>query len=57
METSLSFISALDVAHLIRDRLVSPVEITEAILERIEHLDSILNCFCFVYHEEAVLTK
>jgi Asp-tRNA(Asn)/Glu-tRNA(Gln) amidotransferase A subunit family amidase len=54
METNLSFTSALDLAKLISDRQVSPVEVIEASLERIERLNPILNCFCFVYPEEAM---
>jgi Asp-tRNA(Asn)/Glu-tRNA(Gln) amidotransferase A subunit family amidase len=40
--------SGLDLAALIRTRQVSPVEVTERILERIEVLNPRLNAFCYV---------
>jgi aspartyl-tRNA(Asn)/glutamyl-tRNA(Gln) amidotransferase subunit A len=40
--------SALDIATLIRNKQISPVEVTEAILARIEALNPKLNAFCLV---------
>jgi len=40
--------SAVDLARDIRDRKVSPVEVTEAVLARIEALNPRLNAFCLV---------
>jgi Asp-tRNA(Asn)/Glu-tRNA(Gln) amidotransferase A subunit family amidase len=54
METRLSFTSALELARLIRDKAVSPVEVVEASLRRIENLNPTLNCFCFTYPDEAL---
>ena len=54
METRLSFTSALGLARLIRDKDVSPVEVVEASLHRIENLNPTLNCFCFTYPHEAL---
>jgi aspartyl-tRNA(Asn)/glutamyl-tRNA(Gln) amidotransferase subunit A len=45
--------SAVELASAIRRRIVSPVEVTEAILERIERLNPDLNAFCLVSHEAA----
>jgi aspartyl-tRNA(Asn)/glutamyl-tRNA(Gln) amidotransferase subunit A len=38
---------------MIRDRKVSPVEVTEAVLARIERLQPRLNAFCLIAHEQA----
>jgi Asp-tRNA(Asn)/Glu-tRNA(Gln) amidotransferase A subunit family amidase len=40
--------SALDIAGLVRHKEVSPVEVTEAVLARIEALNPRLNAFCLV---------
>ena len=40
--------SALESAALIRDKQMSPVELTEAVLARIERLSSRLNAYCLV---------
>ncbi|HEY7521892.1 MAG TPA: amidase [Methylomirabilota bacterium] len=45
--------SALECATLIRDKQLSPVELTEAILARIEALNPRLNAFCLVTHDVA----
>src|SRR5262245_14585547 len=45
--------SALDLAALIRAKAVSPVEVTDAVLARLERLNPRLNCFCTVTAEEA----
>jgi Asp-tRNA(Asn)/Glu-tRNA(Gln) amidotransferase A subunit family amidase len=52
-ETDLNALSALDLARLIRTRKVSPVEVVDASLARIEAINPALNAFCFVYAEEA----
>jgi Asp-tRNA(Asn)/Glu-tRNA(Gln) amidotransferase A subunit family amidase len=44
---------ALELAAAIRRKEVSPVEVTEAILGRIERLNPQLNAFCLVSHEVA----
>ncbi|MDQ3858632.1 MAG: amidase [Actinomycetota bacterium] len=43
-----------ELARLIRARELSPVELVEASLDRIEEVNPKLNCFCFVYPEEAL---
>src|SRR5262245_38768452 len=45
--------SALDLAALIRAKAVSPVEVVDAVLARVEQLNPRLNCFCTVTAEEA----
>ena len=45
--------SALECAALIRDKQLSPVELTEAILARVETLNPRLNAFCLVAHDVA----
>src|SRR2546429_388451 len=50
---ALPWLGALELAGLIRDRAVSPVEVAEAVLARIERLNTRLNAFCLVAHESA----
>jgi len=50
----LRFQSAIESARLIRAKKLSPVELVEASLRRIEEVNPALNCFCFVYPEEAL---
>jgi aspartyl-tRNA(Asn)/glutamyl-tRNA(Gln) amidotransferase subunit A len=45
--------SAVDLAALIRTKQVSPVELTEAVLARIEALNPRLNAFCLVAADHA----
>jgi Asp-tRNA(Asn)/Glu-tRNA(Gln) amidotransferase A subunit family amidase len=45
--------SALECAALIRDKQLSPVELTEAILARVETVNARLNAFCLVAHDVA----
>ena len=45
------FLSVAELARLIRAREVSPVEATEAYLERIERIDGQLNSYITVCHE------
>ena len=51
--TDLVWLSALELASLIRRKAVSPVEVTDAVLARLERLNPSLNCFCTVTAEEA----
>ena len=46
--TDLCFTSALDLGRLIRSRELSPVELTDAVLERVERLNPRLNAFLTV---------
>ena len=49
----LAWRSALEIATLVRDKQLSPVELTEALLARIEALDPRLNAFCLVTADAA----
>ena len=44
--TDLCYTPATELIPLIRARKLSPVELTEAVLERIERVDPKLNAFC-----------
>jgi aspartyl-tRNA(Asn)/glutamyl-tRNA(Gln) amidotransferase subunit A len=52
--TDLCFTPALELAELIRRRVLSPVEITRAVLERVERLNPRLNAFVLVHAERAL---
>ena len=54
MNTDLALLSAAELRHLYRNRQLSPVETTRAVLERIERLDSQVNAFCLVDGERAL---
>ena len=49
----LAYTSAATLAGLIRNKQVSPVEVVDNCLERIAEINPQLNCFCYVYSEEA----
>ncbi len=50
----LCFIPATELARLIRARQISPVELTRAVLERVERLNPIVNAFCTVTADAAL---
>ena len=50
----LAYMSASQLAARIRRRELSPVEIVKNALARIDEVNGALNCFCFVYPEEAI---
>ncbi|MEQ9667379.1 amidase [Coleofasciculus sp. G2-EDA-02] len=50
----LAFTPALEQARLIRDKVISPLELTQLYLDRIQQLDSSLNSFFTVMAEEAI---
>ncbi len=52
-ETALHYMSAWELSGLIRDRQISPVEVVEACLERIEATEPTLNSFITVLPEQA----
>jgi len=52
----LCYLSAIDLASAIRDKSVSPVEVTQAVLDRIERLNPVLNAFCISMADEAMET-
>ena len=50
----LCFLSAVEMAAAVRDRTVSPVELTRAMLDRIERYNPALNAFCISMADEAL---
>ena len=48
------FTPATELARLIRARQISPVELTRAVLERVERLNPIVNAFCTVTADVAL---
>jgi amidase len=51
---STAFLTALEQARLIREQSVSPVEVVEEYLERIERIDPVLNSYVTVCADEAL---
>jgi Asp-tRNA(Asn)/Glu-tRNA(Gln) amidotransferase A subunit family amidase len=52
--TDLCFTAATDLAGMIRRKAVSPVEVTEAVLARIERLNPAINAYCTITADEAL---
>src|SRR5215813_2727205 len=50
----LCYMPATEMARRIRDGQLSPVDLMENVLARIDEVNPKLNCFCFVYPEEAL---
>jgi aspartyl-tRNA(Asn)/glutamyl-tRNA(Gln) amidotransferase subunit A len=54
MNESIAYLSASDLRDLYREKALSPVEVTHTILDRIEHLNPVLNAFTVVTAELAL---
>ena len=54
VDLDLAYMSTTKVAEAIRSRKVSAVEVITNALARIEQVNPELNCFCFVYSDEAL---
>jgi Asp-tRNA(Asn)/Glu-tRNA(Gln) amidotransferase A subunit family amidase len=54
VDLDLAYMPATTLVQLIKKRQISPVEVVQNCLERIEEVNSRLNCFCFTYPEEAM---
>ncbi len=52
--SELSYLSTLELAKLIKEKTISPVEITRATLERAERLQPALNCFITICADSAL---
>jgi Asp-tRNA(Asn)/Glu-tRNA(Gln) amidotransferase A subunit family amidase len=52
-DLDLAYTTAGALSRLIRSKEISPVEVMETALARIEEVNPKLNCFCFTYPEEA----
>jgi aspartyl-tRNA(Asn)/glutamyl-tRNA(Gln) amidotransferase subunit A len=46
--------SLTEISRLIKGKEISPVELTAAMLDRVDHLNSKLNCYITVLHDEAM---
>lgn len=53
-DLELAFTPATDLRRLIRDRQVSPVEVVERLLQRIERLNPVVNAYCTVAADQAL---
>lgn len=53
-DLQLSYTAATELAAMVRRKEISPVEIVANSLARIEAVNPQLNCFCFVFAEEAM---
>ena len=53
-DLDLCYTSAVDLAAAIRSKKLSPVEVVENCLARIEDVNPALNAFCFVFADEAL---
>lgn len=53
-DIELAYMPATELARLIREKQLSPINVVRNALERIEEVNPSLNCFCFVYPEEAL---
>ncbi|MGH6932877.1 MAG: amidase, partial [Dongiaceae bacterium] len=53
-DLELCYTPATELARRIRAKKISPVEIVRNALDRIDQVNPKLNCFCFVYPEEAL---
>lgn len=56
MGDALCNLSAIELAAAVRGKKVSPVEVTQAVLDRIERLNPKLNAYCTVTADEALAT-
>ena len=54
-DLDLAYRSAVELAADIRRKQLSPVELIRNCLDRIDAVNDELNCFCFVYPEEAMM--
>ncbi len=53
-DLDLCYRSVVDLAAAIRVKSISPVEVVENSLDRIEAVNPAFNAFCFVFAEEAL---
>ena len=53
-DLDLAYTPATTLVQMINNKQISPVEVIKNCLERIEEVNSRLNCFCFKYPQEAI---
>ena len=54
IDLDLLYTPAVELAKKIKARELSPVELMQQSLERIDEVNKVLNCFCFVFHDQAM---
>jgi Asp-tRNA(Asn)/Glu-tRNA(Gln) amidotransferase A subunit family amidase len=54
-DLDIAYTPATTLARMIRSKDISPVQVIENCLERIQEVNPKLNCFCFTYPEEALV--
>ena len=52
-DLDLAYTSAVEMAGMVANRQVSPVELVDNALDRIAEVNPSLNCFCFVWDDDA----
>jgi len=52
--TDLAFTPATQLSALLRAKKLSPVELTRAVLERVERLNPVVNAFCTLTADQAL---
>ena len=53
-DLELCYMPAVEMSARFRDGSLSPVDVVRNSLERIEEVNGALNCFCFIYEDEAL---
>ncbi|MFT6583076.1 MAG: Asp-tRNA(Asn)/Glu-tRNA(Gln) amidotransferase A subunit family amidase, partial [Alphaproteobacteria bacterium] len=51
-KNDIGFTSATDLAALIRNKELSPVEVADAAIERVERLNPVINAFCHMNFDQ-----
>ena len=54
MNEDIVYLSATELLDMYRSRQVSPVEVTQAVIDRVEHLNPAVNAFCWVDADAAL---
>ncbi|MFT5193082.1 MAG: amidase [Cellvibrionaceae bacterium] len=54
MSTDLCFLPALEILNLFKSRELSPVELMNAVIERAESVEPIINAFSYTHYDEAI---
>ena len=57
MSSDLLTLPAVDLLRLYRSKRASPVEVTRAVLKRIDELNPLLNCFCYLAPDALAMAR
>src|SRR5512135_1329277 len=57
MSSDLLTLSAVELLRLFRSKRASPVEVTRAVLKRIDELNPLLNCFCYLASDALAMAR